>query len=728
MSGSCTERRPFDTYIVTIDNGGAVTQIHNYQTNRALPKLPSGSVVLGASDEIESFSFTIYPDNPGYERLYPLTTLVDVWSSTKQETVFRGRVLTVAPAMDSDGLIYKDVVCEGEKGYLCDSIQPYTTAKHWPGDSGRTGLEEFIDYLLDNHNAQVEEEKRVYRGTVTVEPFETSDGVTKGTNYETTWACITDKLLGSFGGEIQLRRDGDGLLRLDYVPQLGQTRDTVISLGRNLQSITRTVDPSAAASRLIPLGAKLEGSEERVTIASVNGGQLYLENETARARYGLVTKVQVWEDVTEPANLLTKAAAEFETMWQAAESYSVKALNLYEIGLDPDDFDRFDSYRVVAEPIGANAILRCGKVTLNIVDPTATTIDLGDEPVTQSGLMSAIADSVAQRPTEETVNSVLTAAILAVTKAITGNSGGYVVLRPETNPEELLILDTPDVATAKNVWRWNLAGLGHSAGGVDGPYTLGLLADGSINADLIRVGTMLADRILGGTLTLGGINNANGVLSVLDADGNVSGAWDKDGLMITEPVWSLAGTSRRGIATLGKARLAFSDAYDASIGVEVSQTGFSAAHNGSQLIHLGPASGSDGSRIGEMSLNKYSGGTLTQMIYLSGVTGNATFAGTVTQGSDRRLKSNIRDIPEALVDAFLALAPRLYELTASGKTSAGLIAQEVQGTPLEPVLVLAQRDGLLTLDYTSLHALELAALQRLERRVRILEERGGERT
>lgn len=701
-------------YVVTIENAGSTTQIHNYRPNRALPKLPACSVVLGASDEIESCSFTIYPDNPGYNRLYPLSTRITVWSSTKEEAVFRGRVLTVAPAMDADGLIYKDVVCESEKGYLCDSIQPYTEEKHWAGDSKRSGLEEFIDYLLANHNAQVEEEKRVYRGTVTVRPFETSDGVTKGTNYETTWECITKKLIDSFGGELRLRRDGEGQLRLDYVPQLGQTRETVISLGRNLKSLTRTVDPSAVCSRLIPLGAKLEDSEARVTIASVNGGKAYLENGTARAEYGLVTKTQIWDDVTEPANLLTKAAELFQTLGRAAERYSVQALNLHEIGLDPDDFDRFDSYRVVAEPLGVNTILRCGKVTLNIVDPTATSISLGDTPVTQSGLMSAIADSVAQRPTTETVNSVLKTAIVEVTKAITGNSGGHVVQRPERNPEEVLIMDTPDVATAKNVWRWNLAGLGHSASGVDGPYTLGILADGSINADMIRVGTinadlirtgtMLADRIFGGTLTLGGVDNVNGVLIVLNEAGDERGRWDNNGIQIsgTNGVTNL----RNGIISLRR------DGHN--IYANITNSDFRL------MNEVGIVT-----RLGEGSLLLTVPGT-DSSVTLEGSSGNGFFTGTVTQGSDRRLKTDIRDVPDELIDAYLALAPRLYTLIASGKPSAGLIAQEVQGTPLEELLVVRREDtDLLMLDYTSLHALELAALRRMHTRLTALEDAHG---
>lgn len=49
-------------------------------------------------------------------------------------------------------------------------------------------------------------------------------------------------------------------------------------------------------------------------------------------------------------------------------------------------------------------------------------------------------------------------------------------------------------------------------------------------ADYIVAGTMLADRILGGTLKLGGFNNANGIVKMLDANGRVRGGWDNNGI------------------------------------------------------------------------------------------------------------------------------------------------------------------------------------------------------
>ena len=71
--------------------------------------------------------------------------------------------------------------------------------------------------------------------------------------------------------------------------------------------------------------------------------------------------------------------------------------------------------------------------------------------------------------------------------------GGYIV-KTQT---DLYIMDTPDTATAQNVWRWNINGLGFSSTGVNGPYQTAMTADGKIVADMITTGTMSADRITG---------------------------------------------------------------------------------------------------------------------------------------------------------------------------------------------------------------------------------------
>lgn len=93
---------------------------------------------------------------------------------------------------------------------------------------------------------------------------------------------------------------------------------------------------------------------------------------------------------------------------------------------------------------------------------------------------------------------------------ITGNKGGYIVLRDSDNdtfPDELLVMDTSDYMTAKNMWRFNKMGLMHSNGGYDGFDTnIAITIDGRINADYISAGTLKGIRIEAAQGLIGGWN------------------------------------------------------------------------------------------------------------------------------------------------------------------------------------------------------------------------------
>ena len=98
---------------------------------------------------------------------------------------------------------------------------------------------------------------------------------------------------------------------------------------------------------------------------------------------------------------------------------------------------------------------------------------------------------------------MLQSAIANSTALITGNHGGYVILHDSDGngePDEILIMDTPSIDTAVNVWRWNKNGLGFSSTGYKGTYGTAITADGSIVASFITSGLMRGDRIEAGTL------------------------------------------------------------------------------------------------------------------------------------------------------------------------------------------------------------------------------------
>ena len=126
-------------------------------------------------------------------------------------------------------------------------------------------------------------------------------------------------------------------------------------------------------------------------------------------------------------------------------------------------------------------------------------------------------------------------AIEDATKAITGNVGGYVVIRNNqtgtpTNPDEILILDSAShgqISAATNVWRWNASGFGFSHTGYNGNYTTAIYWDSDtgapkIAADYITVGYLSSERVKIGTETL--TTTMNGVQTdITDLQVDLSG-------------------------------------------------------------------------------------------------------------------------------------------------------------------------------------------------------------
>ena len=109
--------------------------------------------------------------------------------------------------------------------------------------------------------------------------------------------------------------------------------------------------------------------------------------------------------------------------------------------------------------------------------------------------------------------------IINATQLITGNDKGHIMFWPKNRPRELRIMDTDDANTAKYVWRFNLAGLGHSSNGVDGPFPLAITQDGKIVADYILAGVLRAIDIIGVNIYGSMISGAEIIGSVLKSVG-----------------------------------------------------------------------------------------------------------------------------------------------------------------------------------------------------------------
>lgn len=370
-------------YIVKLINGINETIIHGN-----IEKITNGKI-KEEINAIPSFSFSIYPNNAGYQLLTPFYTKVEVYDEKHQHIAFDGRVLVVEPSMDSSGLILKRVTCEGKLAYLNDTIQEYCVPKNWT----TKGL---LQQILKVHNARVDVSKVINLGNV--QAVDANDNIYVGIQYDSSWKTLVEKLVKKSGGEFQFR-NVNGLLYLDYLKQTGEEKSTAIVLAKNMQSITQKIDSSSLITRLYPYGAKIKAkdesgnekeTEERLSISSINGGKPYVEDAEYLSRYGVVETTQFWDDVNSFEILKSKGVAWLKENNRITVSYEIDAFDLSLIDVDSDELIVGNIYPVRNELLDIDEKLRVISRTIDVVEPHKTTLEFGSKKQTLTNIQTSI--------------------------------------------------------------------------------------------------------------------------------------------------------------------------------------------------------------------------------------------------------------------------------------------------------------------------------------------------
>lgn len=175
--------------------------------------------------------------------------------------------------------------------------------------------------------------------------------------------------------------------------------------------------------------------------------------------------------------------------------------------------DLCDTVSIYYEALGITRTqVKCIRTVWDCIREKYIETEFGDPQTNLADTMVEASQAIAEKPSK----TFLAEAVDRATKLITGNLGGYVVMHDSNGdgePDEILIMDTPDITTATKVWRWNKNGLGYSSQGYSGgEYALAMTAQGEIVADFITVGSMSGNRV-----RTGSIISQNGQL-VMDLD------------------------------------------------------------------------------------------------------------------------------------------------------------------------------------------------------------------
>lgn len=354
-------------YEVKIINDSNETIINAISTSSEAPRI-TGQCKFGINT-IDSFTFNILPNNEGYNLIKDLKTLVEVNNIKTNKNEFRGRVLIQTPKMNSSGLLTKSITCESELGYLMDSVQEH-------GEYHDITVRGFLELIIDNHNKQVSEDKHFTVGVVEV--IDNNDSLYRYLGYDKTLDTIKDKLIDRLGGELRVRHE-NGIRYLDYLQSIGEKKDTEIVLARNLITIEQERDPSEIITRLVILGPKLEDSEERLTVASINNGLNYIDDKEAISEFGIIADTVTFDDVNIVENLLSKGKDYLKENNKIKKKHKINALDLSLIGLDVASFEVGNTYRVINPLMNIDEDLRVIEKTLDINSPQSSSLSIGDK-------------------------------------------------------------------------------------------------------------------------------------------------------------------------------------------------------------------------------------------------------------------------------------------------------------------------------------------------------------
>lgn len=295
-------------------------------------------------------------------------------------------------------------------------------------------------------------------------------------------------VLDVYGGEYKFDR-----YTVRLYNQRGQNRGASIRYGKNLTDLTQDENIAGVYTGVYPYWSSMEGAlvqlPEKILPAPGNYDftrimtlDLSSEFQEPPTQDQLRARAEAYMKANNIGVPRVSLTVSFVPLEQTEEYKDIGLLERVEL---------CDTVNVEFPSLGVSATAKCVRTVYDALLDRYKSVELGDARTNIADTIAAQQQKIEQAPDKTFVQQ----AVDSATGQITGNKGGYVVLHSSTGskePDEILIMDTPDIKTAVKVWRWNKAGLGYSSYGYNGPYGLAMTQDGSIVADFITAGTLNA--------------------------------------------------------------------------------------------------------------------------------------------------------------------------------------------------------------------------------------------
>lgn len=494
-----------------------------------------------------------------------------------------------------------------------------------------------------------------------------------------------------YGGEIL--RDG---YRVSIMDKLGHDNGYRIEYRKNLTGITFDLDMTNVVTRVLA-----EGSNEFVL-------DHYVDSQLINNYYGIRTKKVSFEldandygSESEATEALEKMAIEYVNLHDTPEiSIKVDFIELSKT----EEYKNYQHLETVGIGddvvcnvpfLGIGIKTRVIKTVYDNIKKRYTKLELG---TVSKDIISQIKDMVyeQQKVSQKLANmdtSILNDAKKQASDLINDAMGGYIV----KTRTDLLILDTDNINTAKNVWRWNMGGLGYSKNGINGPYETAIV-DGHIVADIITAG-ILHGVIIEGNEIRGGSININNLFTV-----------DSNGHVVAKDIVLADGVD------IGNYQETSSYKY-------IMFGGTTHPSPGSEFV--GNAIIYENNTIGVLSKNKavlwakqspYGGGFVG--VYSDG---KVELSSAPVYPSDIRKKKNICKIDISEIIDGLDLFSFDYKDGAADQV--GVIAQKLKDSKYARYIIRKDADGYLAVNYNVLFLAAVQKLQRIEKELKEL--KGG---
>lgn len=293
-------------------------------------------------------------------------------------------------------------------------------------------------------------------------------------------------------GNCEVRKKGFTLSLMDYVGS--RTPRYTVNYGENLISST-TSEEYILVKGILPKGYdgirgnivysdKISSGITKVIEYPIRLREEGEEDEEGYTYYDTLEECQkALEDL---------AREEFETnkLDEIVITYDIEFLDLSTVA---DSNVTEKSYLSVGDVVNTKIDKYNTNINTRVVEMNYDVLAEEIEDVTLSNAdIGSLKVPTLNSVSKEVENKLDGTEVISITKLESTNilnagmKNSYVVVRKN----EILVMDSPEIDNAVNVWRWNKNGLMHSNSGYNGIYTMGMRYDGIIFADLIKAGIL----------------------------------------------------------------------------------------------------------------------------------------------------------------------------------------------------------------------------------------------